>query len=359
VALTLAVFGVAAVYGASSIWAVQNGEPGSYFAVRQLVGVFAGGVLLLVTARMDYHVWQRMAWPVMGVAFLLLLVIVLPFAHAIAPIKNGARRSILMFGVTFQPSELAKLAVVLWTAMLANKKGDEIREFRRGLLPVGVIIGPLALLIVLEPDLSSAIEICLLSGIILFMAGARIGHFILLGLVAVPLLWREINVAAYRAARLKEFLGGGDDLISGSTQIGQSLIGIGSGGLRGVGFGQGLQKLGFLKYAYADFIFSTIGEELGFVGVAAVVLLFATFIWMGFRIARTAPDRLGMLLAAGLTTMLGVTATIHMAVTLALVPTTGLTLPFVSYGRSNLLVSLFATGVIVNVGLSRGRARAR
>lgn len=360
----LLVFGVAAVYSASSIWAVQNHHPGSYFALRQLVGVVVGGVMLTIVARLDYHVWQRLAWPVILLTGAMLLILVLPFAHGLAPIRNGARRWLELGPVSFQPSELANFAVVLWTAMIATKKGDAIREFKRGLVPVGVIVLPIAGLIALEPDLSTAVLLVALAGLVLFAAGAKIGHFLTLGLVSVPIVWHEITHVAYRAARLKGFLGTDDDLALRTTQVGQSIIGIGSGGLTGagsggvpgLGFGQGLQKLGFLKYAYADFIFSTIGEEWGFIGVTAIILLYAAWIWMGFRIAHAASDRFGMLLAAGLTALVGGNALLHIAVTLALVPTTGLPLPFISYGRSDLLMSLLATGIILSVAGPRVRA---
>ena len=354
VTAVLLVFGVAAVYSASSIWAVQNHHPGWYFALRQLIAALVGGLFVTIIARLDYHLWHRLAWPIMLATAFFLFVLVLPFAHAIAPIRNGARRWLAVGGMSFQPSEIANLAVVLWTAMIATKKGDDIRDFKRGLIPVGVIVLPVAALIAIEPDLSTAVLLVALAGLVLFAAGARIGHFLLLGLVSVPIVWHEITHVAYRAARLKGFMVGDDDAALRTTQIGQSLIGIGSGGLTGVGFGKGLQKLGFLKYAYADFIFGTIGEEWGFLGVTTIVLLYAMWIWIAFRIARTATDRFGMLLVTGLTAMVGGNALLHMAVTLAMVPTTGLPLPFISYGRSDLLISLLATGIIVSVANRRG-----
>ena len=334
---TLIVFGIAAVYGASSLVAVQQGDPGSAFALRQLVGAAAGGVVFLAAARSDYHVWQRLAWPLVALAAALLAVPYLPGARALAPEINGARRWIDLGIVTVQPSELTKFAVVVWTAMLATKKGDVVRDFRRGVLPFLVVVGPLSVLV-------------------LFTAGARIGHFLLLGLIAVPLLWREIVTVQYRLSRMLTFLSPGGDAQEASWQITQSLIGIGAGEVFGVGFGQGQQKLGYLPYAYSDFIFSTIGEEWGFIGVCLIVLLFAVFIGVGFRIARTAPDAFGMLLAVGLTVLVGAAAVLHMAVTLALVPTTGLPLPFISYGRSSLLVSMLAAGILINIG-SGGRRR--
>ena len=357
VTATLVVFGLAAVYGASSVLAVQRGEPGSVFALRQATGVLLGGILFLVAARVDHHVWERWAWPLIGLSALLLLVPLVPVARAIAPEINGARRWIDLGFLNFQPSEVAKLAVVAWTAMLAAKKGDLVREFKRGVLPFMVVVVPVSALILFEPNLSTAVFVALLAGVILFTAGARIGHFLLLGLAAVPIAWHEIVAVQYRLARVVTYLSPGEDSQQTSWQITQSVIGVGSGRVFGVGFGEGQQKLGYLPYAYSDFLFSTIAEEWGFVGVCLVVLLYATLISLGFRIARTAGDRFGMLLATGLTALIGISAVVHMAVSLGLVPTTGLPLPFLSFGRSNLIISMVATGVLISVGRGRGKAR--
>jgi len=359
VAATLVVFGIAAVYGASSIWAVQEGHAGGFFAARQLIGALLGVALLLVVARLDYGLWRRYAWVLLAAAAVLLVVPLLPFTRAIAPEINGARRWITLGPLTLQPSEVAKLAVVVWAAMLAVKKGAALRDFKRGLLPFIVVMVPIAALIVLEPDLSTATVVLLLAGVVLFTAGARIGHFLLLGIVLVPLVWHEIVSAQYRLARMVSFLSAGGDVEEASWQIQQSLIGIGAGRWLGVGFGEGLQKLGYLPYAYSDFIFSTIGEEWGFLGVTLMLALLALYLWLGFRIARTAADSFGMLLATGLTAMIGIAALLHIGVTLAVVPTTGIPLPFVSYGRSSLIVSLVATGIIISVARGPRRAKAR
>jgi len=357
VTATLVVFGIAAVYGASSLLAVQRGEPGAAFALRQATGVVLGGILFLIAARVDYHRWERWAWPLIGLSALLLLVPFLPVARSLAPEINGARRWIDLGFFNFQPSEVTKLAVVAWTAMLAAKKGDLVREFKRGVLPFMAIVVPLSALILLEPNLSTAVFVALLAGVILFTAGARIGHFLLLGLAAVPIAWHEIVAVQYRLARVITFLSPGEDSQQTSWQITQSVIGVGAGRVFGVGFGEGQQKLGYLPYAYSDFLFSTFAEEWGFVGVCLVVLLYATLIGLGFRIARTAGDRFGMLLATGLTALIGISAVVHMAVSLGLVPTTGLPLPFLSYGRSNLVISMVAAGVLISVGRRRGKAR--
>ncbi len=356
VAAILVVFGLTAVYGASSLLTVSGGQVGSSFALKQALGAAVGGIVAALLARSDYRKWQRAAWPVLAVVAVLLLLPLLPFAYAIAPSINGARRWVNLGFVMVQPSELAKFAVVVWTAMLAAKKGDRIRTFQFGVLPFLVVLGPLVALIFLEPNLSMAVLVALLAGVVLFTAGARIGHFLAVAVLATPILFGAVASAQYRLARVVTFLNPGSAPSEATWQVHQSLVGMGAGRLFGVGLGQGQQKLGYLPYAYSDFIFSTIGW--GFLGVLAIIVLFGTFVWLGFRIARSAGEPFGRLLAVGLTGMIGITAVLHIGVTLALLPATGITLPFISYGRSSLFVALVATGVLISIGRGRRAADA-
>src|SRR5215207_8632666 len=358
VTVTLLVFGVAATYGAASLATLQGQNAGLGFALRQLTGAGVGGVLLLLASRLDYYRWRQLAWPLLVVTIVLLLIPLLPFTRGIAPLVNGARRWIDLGPLNFQPSELARLVVVIWCAMLASKKGAQVREFKKGVLPFIVILGLVALLILLEPNLSMATLVALLGGLVLFTSGAKIGHFILLAGCGMIMVFHQIRDAQYRLSRLLTFMNPGDASTDAGFQIMQSLVGIGSGQLFGVGFGEGQQKLGYLPYAYSDFLFSTIGEEWGFAGVCVVVALFGLFSWLVFRIARTATDPFGQYLAVGLTAAIGLTAFMHMAVSLGLIPTTGLTLPFMSYGRSSQVISLLGTGILINIGRLRGSSRA-
>ncbi len=355
VTAVLVVFGIAATYGAASLVILKGENVGVVFAIRQLTGAIIGGILLILASLQDYYRWKYLAWPLLLLTLALLLIPLLPFTTSIAPLVNGARRWVDFGPVNFQPSELARLAVVIWCAMLASKKGQQMREFKRGVLPFIMVLGLVSLLIFLEPNLSMATLVALLGGLVLFTSGAKIGHFFLLAGVSVILVFHQIRDAQYRLARLVTFLNPGDATTEAGFQIHQSLVGIGSGGIFGTGFGQGQQKLGYLPYAYSDFLFSTIGEEWGFLGVFVVVALFALFCWLGFRIARTAADPFGQYLAVGLTATIGLTAFMHMAVSLGLMPTTGLTLPFMSYGRSSQVISLLATGILINIGRLRGR----
>ena len=354
VTAVLVVFGIAATYGAASLVTLQGKNAGFGFALRQLSGAVAGGILLLLASRLDYYRWRQLAWPLLFVVLALLVIPLLPFTLAIAPPVNGARRWVDLGPINFQPSELARLVVVIWCAMLASKKGLQVREFKKGVLPFMLILGLVSLLILLEPNLSMATLVALLGGLVLFTSGAKLGHFVILAGLGMILVFHQIRDAQYRLSRLLTFMNPGDAITDAGFQINQSLVGIGSGGLFGVGFGEGQQKLGYLPYAYSDFLFSTIGEEWGFIGVLTVVALFSLFCWLGFRIARTAADPFGQYLAVGLTATIGLTAFMHMAVSLGLMPTTGLTLPFMSYGRSSQVISLLGTGILINIGRLRG-----
>lgn len=353
VAAVLTAFGLATLYSASAFVAMQADHDSTYYFLKQLAGVGVGIVAFAVAAKFDAERLEKLAWPLMIVTIVLMLITVLPFTHAIAPSVNGSRR--FVFGASVQPSEVAKLAVVLWTAMLVLKKGDQMRRLTKGLLPFLVVVGVLDLLAFFQPDLSVAMMLTLLMGIILFSADVRIGHFILLGILAAPLLWHELEKRQYAMSRLVSFMGSGDAPETINFQLRQSLIAVGSGGLLGKGFSQGLQQYGWVPFGYNDFIGSNIGEEWGFLGMTMIVLSFALYTWLGLRIARQARSRFLQLVAIGLTCTTAITAYLHIGVVIGLLPTTGLTLPFVSFGRSNLLLTFVLTGILVNIGSSKER----
>jgi cell division protein FtsW len=350
-------FGLAVLYSASSIVAVSQGRPGHVFLLRQASGVVLGIVAFAVAAKVDADWWRRLAWPIMGISLLLMLVTVLPFTKSIAPSLNGSRRYLL--GGSVQPSELAKFAVIVWTGMLLVKKGETVRRLGKGLLPFIAVIGTLSLLAILQPDLSVAMMFCLLMAVLLFVGGARVAHFVFLAALAVPLLVQQVSRSSYVRERVRSFLA--DEQAdttrktSTSDQQYQSLVAVGSGQLLGVGFGEGNQQRGWLPLAYNDFIGSVVGEEFGFVGITGITLAFALYGWLGFRIARKARTPFTTILAVGLTFTTVLTAFIHIGVVVGLLPNTGLTLPFVSYGRSNLVLTLAMTGILVNIGSDRER----
>lgn len=347
----LLAWGLATVHSASVITAMQNGYSNFFFVSRQLTGIAVGLVLFLVAAKKDAEIWEKLAWPLMIATLVMLLLVILPFTLSIAPPVHGSRR--FLFGRSIQPSELAKLAVVVWTSMLLVRKGDQMRHLRKGLLPFLVVIGALNILVILEPDLSVAMMYSLVMGIILFAGGVRIGHFVALGIIAIPLLWNQMQRLNYVLLRMSSFFTPGNAPEHVGYQLKQSLIAVGSGQWLGVGFGRGRQQYGFLPFAYDDFIGGTIGEELGFVGLTLLIVLFAAYATLGFRIAKNARSPFLQYTAIGITSTTVITAYLHIGVAIGLLPTTGLTLPFISYGRSNLVLSLLMTGILVNIGSTR------
>ncbi|NBW65463.1 cell division protein FtsW [bacterium] len=349
---TLLAFGLAALYSASAFEATHDGRNSAMFLFKQLSGVAIGSVFFAIAAKMDAERWSKLSWWVMGLAIAAMLVTVLPFTIKIAPPILGARR--YLYGGSIQPSEFAKIAVILWTAMMAVKKADQMQRLSKGLLPIGVVLGVLCLTAALEPDLSTVLFFILQAGIILIAAGARIGHFVFLGVAGVPVLWSEVQRLQYVLERILGFAdmaGAAHQKVN--YQLDQSLIAVGSGGWFGTGFGEGRQALGFLPLSYDDFIGGTIGEEWGFVGLTMLIATFAVWGWLGFRIAAQARTKFQQLVAMGITSTMLITAYLHIGVVIGLLPTTGLTLPFISYGRSNLILSFLMTGILVNIGSTR------
>ena len=348
----LTAFGLAVLYSASAFVAINERGSSTYFLFNQVKGVGVGIIAFAVAAKFDADKLRRWAWPIMWFTIAAMLaVLVLP--SSIAPTIHGSRR--FLFGASFQPSEFGKLAVVLWCSMLIVKKGDSLRRFSKGLVPFLVVIGILDVLAALEPDLSIAMLFTLLMALLLFVGGARLSHFIVLGAMCLPLALTRVEKWRYAISRITAFLHPGDAPEAVSFQLRQSLIAVGSGGWRGRGFGEGMQQAFFVPFPYSDFVGSNVGEEWGFLGLAGITVAFAMYGLFGFRIARQARTPFLQLVAVGLTFTTVLTAFLHIGVVVGLLPTTGLTLPFVSYGRSNLVLTMLFTGILVNIGSSRER----
>lgn len=352
----LVAFGLAVLYSASALQAVSQNAPGHFFVLRQAVGAFVGIVAFAVLSKMDAERFRQWAWPIMGLSIVLMAAVFLPGMQGNT--IYGSRR--YLFGGSLQPSEFAKFAVLVWTPMLLVKKGELVKQLGKGLMPFVVVIGTLVILALLEPDVSVAMTFCLLMAVLLFVGGARISHFMLFGVVGMLLVGVQAAQNPYIRQRVTDFFNTGG-VVAETRQENvrdqqyQSLVAVGSGGLVGVGFSQGNQQRGWLPLAYNDFIGSIIGEELGFVGLGGITLAFALYGWLGFRIARQARSPYLSLLAIGLTFTTVFTAFVHLGVVIRLLPNTGLTLPFVSYGRSNLLLTLAMTGILVNIGSQKER----
>jgi len=351
ITLLLLAFGLVTLYSASSVLGWRQNLPDTYFVFRQAGGALLGLVLLAVCALVPYERWARWAWPLLWTSVALLVVIVLPGTEAIAPEVNGARRWLRLLGINFQPSEFAKLAVIVWTATIAVKKQAHFKSLVMGLGPFFLIWAVVLIPVALEPNLSTVLVIAALGVLVVFTAGARVAHFAFLALLVLPFVRRQLEVG-FRADRIEAFLNPATDASGAGFQLQQSLVALGSGGLTGVGFGEGRQKFGFLPEAHNDFIFAMVGEEWGLVGVVLLVATYLALILVGFRIARRAPDLYGELLAVGVTSLIALQASLHMAVGLGLLPTTGVALPLFSYGRSHLLATLAAIGILVSVARS-------
>lgn len=354
VTAVLLAFGLAVLYSASALQAVSANSPGHFFVLRQATGVVAGLVIFAVCAKLDVDIWRRLAWPVMGISMALMLIVILPGTEAISKSVYGSRRYLLNGSI--QPSELAKFAVLVWTPMLLVKKGEAVKQLGKGLLPFVVVIGMLSVLAFLEPDVSVAMMFCLIMAVLLFVGGARFTHFLLFGAVGMLLIGFQASQNDYVRRRVTSFMTKEQESTTRSAtgdQQYQSFVAVGSGGIVGVGFSQGNQQRGWLPLAYNDFIGSVVGEEFGFIGLGGITLAFALYGWLGFRIARNAKTPFGALVAVGITFVTVFTAFIHLGVVIGLMPNTGLTLPFVSYGRSNLVLTLAMTGILVNIGSDR------
>lgn len=356
-ALALSCVGLVMVYSSSGWLGSRTAGSWEFFLRRQAVFFAAGVGIMLAVSRVDYRVLRRFAPHLMGLA-VALLVLVLFISDDI----NGARRWIDLGPIHMQPSEIAKIALAAFLAATLARRGEEIRKFKTGFLPPMIAACGTMALVLLEKDLGTTVLLGSLSLILLYVAGTRASWVLAAIMVAVPLAWSQIVNVGYRRERVESFLSGDD------YQVEQALIAIGSGGPFGLGLGNGRQKLGFLPENHTDFILATIGEELGLIGILTVIGLYALLVWRGLVVARQAQDRFGTYLAIGLSALFGLQALINMAVVLSVMPAKGITLPFVSYGGSSLLVSMASIGVLLSISRRpepwaisdmRGRGRAR
>lgn len=342
----LALFGVVMVYSASApIAELQNGSQ-YHYVVRQGLWTLCGFGALITGMRIDYSVLRR-SWLAYGLLGLTVLLLMAVFA---CPRINGAHRWIRFGGFfSFQPSELAKLTLALFLARLLERRAGEEHLFWRTFAPSVAVTGLLVVLVAGEPDLGTAMMLGVVGLTLLYTAGARLKH---LALIFVPALFgigAMILLAPWRMKRLLAFRDPWADAQGAGFQVVQSLMAVGSGGLHGLGFAQGKQKLFFLPFAHSDFIFAVVGEELGLIGSLILIIVFGLFLWRGVRAARRAPDRFGMLLGLGIVTSIVAQALFNISVVLALVPTKGIPLPFISYGGTSTVFTLFAVGVLLNI----------
>jgi cell division protein FtsW len=338
-AMALSCLGLVMVYSASVYTARTRYGDWEFFLGRQGLFFALGTALMLAVSRIDYRILRRFSGALM-VAGLLGLVAVLVVGDEV----NGARRWIRFPGMNLQPSELAKVALAVFLSAMVARQGERVRRFTAGFLPPLLVASLTMLLVLLEKDLGTTILLGALTMTVLFVAGTRIAYVLAAAMLAAPLVWHQIVDVGYRKGRLLDYLSGEQ-----SYQIQQSLIAVGSGGPWGLGLGAGRQKLGFLPENHTDFILASIGEELGFAGICGVLALLCLLVWRGLVAARMAPDRFGTYLAVALSALFGFQALINMAVVLDIIPAKGITLPFLSYGGSSLLVSMGAVGILLAI----------
>src|SRR5881394_3527441 len=341
----LALFGVVMVYSASAVIAQQENHSQFFYLTKQALWTSIGLGAMFVAMNFDYQKLNR-RWIVYGLLLVTVLLLVAVFGFR--PI-NGARRWIRFSSFSLQPSEIAKLALVVFLArFLERREGDEASFFRT-FVPGMLVIGLLAGLVIKEPDLGTALMLAIVGIAVCFAAGVRPRHVFYASVPALLYVGKMLIFTPFRMKRLAAFIDPWADAQGTGYQVVQSLIAVGSGGAHGLGFAQGRQKLLFLPFAHSDFIFAVIGEELGLIGALIVVLVFLVFLWRGMRAALRAPDRFGMLLGIGIVVGIVAQALLNISVVLALVPTKGIPLPFISYGGSSLVPGLAAVGILLNI----------
>lgn len=348
-AVTLICIGVVMIYSASSIYAWEKYRDSFFFLKRQVSFVFIGALLSFVVMGVDYRRFKRLAKPFLLISLLLLLLVLVP---GVGREVAGARRWFRFKFISFQPSELAGLGVIVYLADFVSRKGNQVRTFWRGFVPPILVLGATLLLILMQPDLGTTLAIAIVAMVMLFVAGTRPAHLFSLILAGLPMLYVLIFSVPYRRMRIMAFLNPWADPRGSGFQIIQSQIALGSGGIFGVGLGQSKQKLFYLPAAHTDFIFSIIGEEMGLLGTIGVVALFIIFIQQGLRIVKGAPDRFGYFLSVGLLLMISLKATINIGVACGMFPTKGLPLPFISYGGSSLVFDMISVAILMNIARS-------
>jgi cell division protein FtsW len=347
-ALGLVGLGIVMVYSSSSVLASAKFADSEFFMERQVLRALLGIGLMVVLTRVRLSAWER------GSRWLLLAGVLCLFLALVFGEGRHTQRWLqlsvpgLMWGVAFQPSEFAKLALILYLADVLVRRESQMADFTTGLLPRLAVVGSFLGLIVLQPNLGTAMALAAISGVMLWVGGARPQHLLATGMAAVPLVAVSLLLSPYQWQRIQNFMVAADPRGAG-YQVSQSLLAMGSGGVFGVGLGNSMQKEHFLPEPHTDFVFAFIGEEMGLIGTLGVILVFALFAFYGMRIARGASTHYGFLVATGITAMVSIYALLNIGVATKVLPTTGLPLPFISYGGSSLLWNLGAVGILFRV----------
>jgi cell division protein FtsW len=333
------------VWSASAVIAMERYQEPYRFLMKQTMWAFMGMAVLWVAMGIDYRIYkqEKFVWACLAVVGLALVAVLF------SPPVNNARRWFSLGGLGIQPSELAKLAAIFFVASMLERRITRINEIGYSLLPIGLVVGLLVGLILLEPDFGTSMSLALIAGVMVFAAGLSYMYVAIAGLTLLPIAAVILVGADYRRRRLFAFLNPWADPLGDGFQLIQSLIAVGTGGVTGRGLMQGVQKMFYLPEPQSDFIYAVISEELGLLGATAVLVLFCIITWRGLRVAVNAPDTFGSFVALGLTTMIAVQALVNISVVLGMMPTKGIPLPFLSAGGSSLLINLLGMGVLLNV----------
>ncbi len=343
----LVVFGLVILASASVVVSRNNSEQNYYYFFHQLIrGVLTGFILLAIAQKVDYRFWKKCALPFFAVGLGLLFLALIP---GIGEGYGKASRWIMVGGFSFQPAEIFKLAFILYLAAWLEKRGKEIDNFSVGLIPFLAILALIGILLIKQPDIGTLGVVMATATIVYFAAGAKISHLLIIIFGGATAFWGLIKIAPYRMNRLTVFLHPETDPQGIGYQINQALLALGSGGLFGLGLGHSRQKYNYLPEPIGDSIFAIIGEEIGFVGLLVLLALFVIFAWRGFKIAQSAPDTFGKLAAVGITSWLVFQALMNIMAITSLIPLTGIPLPFISYGGTALITSLFGVGILLNI----------
>ena len=348
--IIVAIFGIIMIYSASSIWAEYKFNDAFKFVKNQSLFFLIGISLMIAISKIDYQIFKKKANLILGICFILLTLVLIP---GIGSVRNGSRSWFGIGGFGIQPSEFAKIGLIIYTAKYLSNNKKELRSIKKGVLPILLIIGLFFLLIMLEPDFGSAMVIVLSLISLIFISGVKISFFLKIGLVGLIGIVALIIVAPYRMARIVSFLNPWSDPLGSGFQIIQSLYAIGPGGLLGQGFLKSHQKHFYLPEPQTDFIFSIISEEFGFLGVLIITSFFGFIFYRTVKIALKTNDLFGKFLAFGIGISIIIQATLNLCVVIGLIPVTGVTLPFFSYGGSSLLVSMASIGIILNISKNK------
>lgn len=342
----LVMIGVIMVYSSSAVLAREKMGDGYFFLKKEILFACIGFAMLTVATKVPYGWWKKLVYPVLGIAFVMLL---LSFVPGLKSTVGGASRWVKLGPITFQPSEFAKFALVIFLAYSLEKKASRIKTFGIGFISHVAVAGALIVLVLLQKDMGAAFMLAVIAVVMMFVAGVRVSYLAGVAVAALPAFYFLVAGVAYRRKRILAFLDPWSDRYGSGFQIIQSLVSFNEGGILGRGLGEGQQKLFYLPEAHTDFIFSVLGEEMGLIGVMVVITLFAVFFWRAVVIGLKAPDLFSRYFAFGIAIFIGVQAVFNFSVVMGLLPTKGLVLPFISYGGSALTTFLISVGVLLNI----------